>query len=29
MKTDINEFGHMAKMVAMPINGRTFKNLLL
>ena len=27
-KTDTNELGHMIKMAAMPIDGRTFKILL-
>ena len=29
MKTYINELGHMTKMVAMPIYGKTFKKPLL
>ena len=29
MKIDINELGHMTSMAAMPIYGKTPKNLLL
>ena len=29
MKRFTSEFGHMAKMAAMPIYGKTFKNLIL
>ena len=29
MNSCINEFGHMINMAAMPIYGKTFKNLIL